>query len=171
MTDSVLKPWRATLIAGALLLLAGCQMAQKTLQVLTGRSAPTAAPADKQPVPAERISPLPSTASTPLTYRESGARHLYKLNQNRIYPGRMPPMLYAVGVLDIELDRSGRVTRLDWRRAPRHAPEVMKEIERTVRAASPFPAPTRLGRVVYTDVWLWHESGRFQLDTLTEGQD
>jgi len=24
--------------------------------------------------------------------------------------------------------------------------------------------------VVYTDVWLWDKSGRFQLDTLTEGQ-
>ena len=23
----------------------------------------------------------------------------------------------------------------------------------------------------YTEVWLWHESGKFQLDTLTEGQD
>jgi len=25
--------------------------------------------------------------------------------------------------------------------------------------------------VTYTDVWLWHKSGQFQLDTLTEGQD
>jgi hypothetical protein len=25
--------------------------------------------------------------------------------------------------------------------------------------------------VVYTDTWLWHKSGKFQLDTLTEGQD
>jgi hypothetical protein len=25
--------------------------------------------------------------------------------------------------------------------------------------------------VTYTDTWLWHQSGRFQLDTLTEGQD
>jgi hypothetical protein len=80
-------------------------------------------------------------------------------------------MLYAVGVLDVEIDRVGQVTRLNWQRAPRHAPEVIKEIERTVRAAAPFPAPVRLGRVVYTDVWLWHKSGRFQLDTLTEGQD
>jgi len=31
--------------------------------------------------------------------------------------------------------------------------------------------PERLGRVTYTDTWLWDKSGRFQLDTLTEGQD
>jgi hypothetical protein len=46
----------------------------------------------------------------------------------------------------------------------------MHEIERMVRAAQPFPAPQRMGTVVYTDTWLWHKSGRFQLDTLTEGQ-
>jgi hypothetical protein len=46
----------------------------------------------------------------------------------------------------------------------------MREIERTVRSAAPFPAPVRMGRVTYTDVWLWDKSGRFQLDTLTEGQ-
>ena len=70
-----------------------------------------------------------------------------------------------------EIDRSGRVSRLVWLRPPRHAPEVIAEIERTVREASPFPAPSRLGKVVYTDTWLWHKSGQFQLDTLTEGQD
>jgi hypothetical protein len=26
------------------------------------------------------------------------------------------------------------------------------------------------GKVTYTDTWLWDKSGRFQLDTLTEGQ-
>jgi periplasmic protein TonB len=24
--------------------------------------------------------------------------------------------------------------------------------------------------VTYTDIWLWDKSGKFQLDTLTEGQ-
>ena len=83
----------------------------------------------------------------------------------------MPPLLYAIGVLDVELDRQGQVQATRWKRAPSHAPEVMAEIEKTVRAAAPYPAPTRMGKVVYTDVWLWHKSGRVQLDTLTEGQD
>ena len=82
----------------------------------------------------------------------------------------MPPMLYAIGVLEVDIDRSGKVTRLRWMRAPRHAPEVVAEIERTVRAAAPYPAPARMGKVTYTDTWLWHKSGHFQLDTLTEGQ-
>ena len=82
----------------------------------------------------------------------------------------MPPLLYAIGVLQVEVDGKGRVTSTNWMRAPSHAPEVVAEIERTVRLAAPYPVPARMGRVTYTDTWLWHKSGRFQLDTLTEGQ-
>jgi periplasmic protein TonB len=135
---------------------------------------PGAASTDSQgvsgPVPASKGSARNSGASTARAYREDGASHLYGLNADRIYKGKMPPLLYAIGVMNVEIDRTGKVTRLDWMRAPRHAPEVMAEIERTIRQASPFPAPTRMGKVVYTDTWLWHVSGKFQLDTLTEGQ-
>jgi hypothetical protein len=82
----------------------------------------------------------------------------------------MPPQLYAVGVLQVEINAKGAVTGLNWMRAPRHAPEVVAEIERSVRLAAPFPVPMKMGRVTYTDTWLWDQSGRFQLDTLTEGQ-
>lgn len=175
--------WMAALAA----LLPGCASAPKP--------APTPAPVDVQPLtpvappPAPlavkpkplAVEPVPltvepapravSTATTLQAYRQYGAKHLYGLNSKRIYRGRMPPMLQAVAVLNVELDSQGNVTSLDWMRAPRHAPEVMREIERTVRQASPFPAPVRMGRVVYTDTWLWHASGKFQLDTLTEGQN
>lgn len=123
------------------------------------------------PVPADQGSARGSGATTPRAYRQDGATHLYGLNAARIYKGRMPPLLHAIGVLEVDIDRTGRVTAVRWMRAPRHAPDVMAEIERTVRAASPFPAPTRMGKVTYTDTWLWDKSGRFQLDTLTEGQD
>ena len=53
----------------------------------------------------------------------------------------------------------------------KHAPEVIAAIEKTVRDAAPFPPPARMGKAVWTDTWLWDKSGRFQLDTLTEGQD
>lgn len=111
-----------------------------------------------------------SNAVTPRAYRHDAATHLYERNVQRVYRGKMPPLLYAVGVLQVEVDGRGHVTGTSWMRAPNHAPEVMAEIERTVRLAAPYPAPVRLGRVTYTDTWLWHKSGLFQLDTLTEGQ-
>ena len=112
-----------------------------------------------------------SQAGTPRAYRADAASHIYAHNQERIYKGKLPPLLYAIGVLQVDVDGRGNVRSLRWMRAPSHAPEVVAEIERTVRAAAPFPVPARMGKVVYTDTWLWHKSGRFQLDTLTEGQD
>jgi periplasmic protein TonB len=134
---------------------------------------PVPAPPEAQVAPAapEVSSSRASNATTPRAYRSDAASHLYGLNRERIYKGRMPPLLYAIGVLQVEVDGRGNVRKLDWMRAPKHAPEVIAEIERTVRAAAPFPVPARMGKVVYTDTWLWHKSGRFQLDTLTEGQD
>ncbi|GAB2466399.1 hypothetical protein GCM10027082_17480 [Comamonas humi] len=144
---------------------AGMAVAIATLVTACG-TAPDAVGTGAGPGPA----PGTSSASTALAYRQDAARRIYDLNGHRIYKGTLPPMLYAVGVLQVQLDAQGRVLRLQWMRAPRHAPEVVAEIERTVRAAAPFPVPARLGKVTYTDTWLWDKSGRFQLDTLTEGQ-
>ncbi len=118
------------------------------------------------PLPPQNI----SGAGSVQDYRPDAAQHLYKNNGDRIYIGKLPPLLYAVGVLETDIDAQGYVTAVRWMRAPTHAPEVMVEIERTVRQASPFPVPGRLGKVTYTDTWLWHKSGHFQLHTLSEGQ-
>ncbi len=158
----------------------GLRMAAILALVLAGCSTPTPPPPPK-PVPPPPPAPvvvappvaLPtyiSEAVTPRAYRRDAATHLYERNAKRVYKGKMPPLLYAVGVLQVEVDGKGHVTRTSWMRPPLHAPEVMAEIERTVRQADPYPAPIRMGRVTYTDTWLWHKSGRFQLDTLTEGQ-
>ncbi len=117
-----------------------------------------------------RPAPTVSGATNPRAYRRDAASHLYAQNVDRIFQGKLPPMLYAIGVLEVEVDGKGRVTRTHWMRAPKHAPEVTAEIERMVRLAAPFPLPVRMGHVTYTDTWLWDKSGRFQLDTLTEGQ-
>jgi hypothetical protein len=121
-------------------------------------------------VPSVSSTAHPSAAATARAYRQDAAQHLYGLNAARIFKGKLPPLLHAIGVLEVDIDRTGRVTRLHWMRAPRHAPEVVAEIERTVHAAAPFPAPTRMGKVTYTDTWLWDKTGQFQLDTLSEGQ-
>lgn len=131
------------------------------------RVRPAAGQSSARPVPV----PEASDAATARAYRKDAARHLYSLNLGSIYKGRMPPLLYAVGVLQVHIDGQGRVGTISWMRAPSHAPEVMRAIERMVRAADPFPPPALVGGLVYTDTWLWHKSGQWQLDTLTEGQD
>ncbi|MFY3383116.1 hypothetical protein [Paracidovorax sp. MALMAid1276] len=153
-------------------LVAACKSAPEPPPAVQDSRTPSADPATgiTGPVPAKAGSARTSAASTPRAYREDAATHLYGLNRDRIFKGKLPPMLYAIGVLEVDIDRTGKVTRLNWMRAPKHAPEVVAEIERTVRAAAPFPVPARMGKVTYTDTWLWDRSGHFQLDTLTEGQ-
>ena len=160
---------------GAAALLAACSSTTPPPQPAAQAPAPQAppvvaiAPPTAQPAPSMVIKS--SNATNPRAYRADAAGHIYARNQDRIWKGRMPPLLYAIGVLQVEVDGSGQVRNLSWMRAPKHAPEVIAEIEKTVRAAAPFPVPAKMGKVVYTDTWLWHKSGRFQLDTLTEGQD
>jgi protein TonB len=162
--------------AGAAALLAACTstpvppaapVAAPVAQPPAAAATPQQVEAGATPITNQRS----SSAANPRAYRQDAATHLYGLNRDRIYKGRMPPLLYAIGVLQVEVDNRGAVRNVSWMRAPKHAPEVIAEIERTVRAAAPFPAPARMGKVVYTDTWLWHKSGKFQLDTLTEGQD
>ncbi|WP_228896513.1 hypothetical protein [Acidovorax sp. Leaf73] len=161
----------AGLMAAVASLVAACKSAPEPPAPAQDSTMPSPDAAGvKGPVPAAAGSARASAASTARAYREDAATHLYGLNAQRVYKGKLPPMLYAIGVLEVDIDRAGKVTRLRWMRAPKHAPEVVAEIERTVHAAAPFPAPTRMGKVTYTDTWLWDKSGHFQLDTLTEGQ-
>jgi periplasmic protein TonB len=140
------------------------------------------APSEPEPAPAPAVivapepevvevpPPLLSAASNPRDYRKDAGKHLYQKYADRVYIGKMPPMLQAVGVLELDIGKRGEVLALRWTRPPRQVPQVMAEIESMVRAAAPFPAPVRMGPISYTEVWLWHKSGRFQLDSLTEGQ-
>jgi len=111
-----------------------------------------------------------SAARSSADYRLDAAHHIYQRLPERIFKGKLPPMLKAVVVVDVHIDPSGQVGRIDWVRVPKHAPDVKLDIEQAIRQSAPFPAPKYLRQVSFTETWLWHRSGRFQLDTLTEGQ-
>ena len=134
-------------------------------------SRPEALPQAVIPAATPASGSVKSTARNARDYRKDAASHLYARHSQHIYKGRLPPMLEAVGVLNVDIDRHGLVKSVQWMRAPRHVPQVMQQIERMVKAAAPYPVPQHMSQVTYTDVWLWHKSGKFQLDTLTEGQD
>lgn len=165
--------WRLGLRAGLLAALSACTINPKAPPAPA--PAPTANPTvvpSPAPTPAPATKPAPSlsTAATPRAYRLDAASHLYQRYDGRIFRGKLPPMLYAIGVLQVDVNAQGQVTGTSWMRAPSHAPQVVAEIEQMVRQAAPYPVPIRMGKVTYTDTWLWHKSGKFQLDTLTEGQ-
>lgn len=170
MKHSTTLRFLGSLAAGAAALLAACTSTPLPPDPVVAPAQPPAHPPQADTTALPRVS-VPSNAANPRAYRADAATHVYALNADRIWKGRLPPQLYAVGVLQVEVDARGQVRHLHWMRAPRHAPEVIAEIEKTVRAAAPYPVPARLGKVTWTDTWLWDKSGKFQLDTLTEGQD
>lgn len=148
----------------ALLLWGGWGLGAGLAGVLAGCTTPPPKPL------ADRKRPAPSLAQTSREYRQHAAQHLYQHNDTQIYKGKLPPLLHAVTVVRVDIAANGDLQGIEWLRKPTHAPEVVAEIERKLRSAEPFPAPVRLGAMTYTETWLWHKSGRFQLDTLTEGQ-
>lgn len=161
------SPRFLALCAGTLAaLLAGCASPPPPAASVPAPT-PVAAP---QPLRPEPPMGPPSAALNALDYRLDAAYHLYGKNNDRIYRGVMPHFLYAIGVLEVQVDTRGNLLALNWMRAPEHAPEVIAEIERTVRQAAPFPAPVQLGSASYIETWLWDASGNFQLHTLSEGQ-
>jgi protein TonB len=111
-----------------------------------------------------------SDADTELTYKRDAAKHLYVTYPMRIFKGRMPPLLYGIAIVETDVEADGSVTDVRLRRPP-GAAEVGPWIVQMIRKAGPFPAPSRLGKATYVDIWLVHKGGNFQLDTLTEGQN
>ena len=163
--SSFLRPFSWAAASASALALIGCgtpagrvpgQLSEVSVTPPTSATAPGASAA--------------SQAGTARDYKRDAAQHVYRLNRAQVYTGQLPALLYAVGTLQVHLDAKGQVRSLHWMRAPQHAPDAIAGIERAALAAAPYPVPARLGEVVWTDTWLWDKSGRFQLDTLSEGQ-
>lgn len=168
----LLRTGRTLGIFAIALTLGACSILKPAEKTEDGKSATTptdeAGPPGKSDVPTVRL----ITAQTPAvrTYRKTGARHIYKAYANRIYKGKIPPLVYAVVVVETDIDADGKVTNVSFSRVPSHAPEVPPMIAELIKATSPLPSPGKLGRHTYVDTWLWDKSGKFQLDSLTLGQ-
>ena len=120
-------------------------------------------------VGAQRI----SVAADPKAYRVDAARHIYAAYAPRIYKGRLPPLVHGVVVVETTVDSAGYPRQIQLVRGPSHAPDVSAAVIEMIKRAGPLPAPSRFGAngVRFTEIWLVHKDGRFQLDSLTEGQN
>ena len=113
-----------------------------------------------------------SAAADARAYRLDAARYIYESYAPRIFKGRLPPLIHAVVVVESTVDESGQVRDVKVVRGPSHAPDVTVAVLEMIRRAGPMPTHGQLaGNVKFTEIWLVHKDGRFQLDALTEGQD
>ena len=110
-----------------------------------------------------------SAAATAKDYKKDGAKHLYAAYAKQIHKGKMPPLLYGIAIIETTIGPQGEVQDVRVVRQPAAA-EVTPWATQMIKSAAPFPAPAKMGSVTYSDIWLVHKTGKFQLDTLTEGQ-
>jgi hypothetical protein len=123
------------------------------------------------PAPFKAAAPV-SAADTPVAYKKDAAKHLYAAYAKHVHKGKMPPLLYGVAIIETDIDATGAVRDVRVVRQPAAA-EVTPWAVEMIKQAGPFPAPAKVaagGTVTYKDIWLVAKNGRFQLDTLTEGQ-
>ncbi|HMR69422.1 MAG TPA: hypothetical protein PKA84_04235 [Rubrivivax sp.] len=140
----------------------GSKAAQAARQAQQARFQTTPAP--------QAVVAAPSAAETPQDYKQDAARHLYAAYAPLVRKGKLEPLLYGVAIVETELDVDGKVLGVQILRPPA-APEVGPWIVRMIQAASPLPAPARMGPGRFTEIWLVERAGTFQLDTLSEGQN
>jgi hypothetical protein len=123
-------------------------------------------------VPAPKCAaPRVSANDVEQEYRIDAARHLYSCFPQRIYRGKLAPLLYGVMMVEVQLDAGGNVLEVSMVRKPA-ADEVAPWVVALIKGAAPFPAPARFpgGVIRFTETFFVDKSGLFQTFSLTEGQ-
>jgi periplasmic protein TonB len=105
-------------------------------------------------------------------FRIDVARHVYACYPMQVYRGKLPPMLYGIMIVEVEIDAKGNIHQIDVVRKPA-ADEVAPWVLALLRRASPLPPPVSVGseRVRFKETFFVDKSGQFQIFTLTEGQN
>ncbi len=150
--------------------------------VAGGLSGATLLAACSVPAPAPQPSGPPLTAAPPamapaplvppLTlegYKKEFAAQVSRTSP-AVYSDPVPEMLKSIVVLDVTIDRDGRLARVSVRRSNGY--KVLENVAlNSVRRAAPFPAPAWSvrrgdGSVNFLETFLFRDDGRFQIRSL-----
>ncbi|KQY08734.1 hypothetical protein ASD28_29555 [Massilia sp. Root133] len=142
-----------TLIAG----LSGCASVRTATEAVTSS--------------VERIfHPAPPTAPAPAgldDYKTQVAHHVADHNPERAWTGTLPPMLPAIVVLEITVDRDGQLADVAVRRS--RNPNASEIALASVRRSAPLPPPPA-GRLTFSETFLFADGERYQLRSLAGPQ-
>ena len=107
-------------------------------------------------------------------WKRVAAERVYAVNRAHLFDGRPEHLLRAVIVVEVTVDREGKVTRSKILRSPGIA-SLDSVALTSLKAASPLPAPpsklVAKGPLVFSETWLFRKDGRFQLRTLALPQE
>ena len=139
----------------------------------TSTPPPAPPPVNESPVISHTPIPAPPPTRTLDAYKADVARHVMQRNPERIFEGELPPMLPAVVVLNITVDRAGQLLDIQVQRSrDQGASEVALA---SLRRSGPLPPPDGLGPqhadlMTFSETFLFGERYRFQIRTLAGPQ-
>jgi periplasmic protein TonB len=126
-------------------------------------------PAGRAPAPAPHI----SYASVD-EYKMQVARQIVRMNPAFVFSGHIKPLLPAIVVLDIGIDKDGNMAHVKVHRSRSDHASVIAMA--AVRRSAPFPVPHNLVRdvrqpLVFSETFLFNDDYRFQIRSLAPPQD
>lgn len=140
---------------------------------------PRADPTASAPLPASTLDIVDAALTDPAPsrtlddYKQELARHVMQRNREYIFEGDLPPLLPAVVVVNITVDRTGQLHDAQVQRSrDQGASEVALA---SLRRSGPLPRPDGLGPphgdlITFSETFLFGERYRFQLRTLASPQ-
>lgn len=151
--------------------LAGCAGVESTASSVgasIGRIFHPAAPPPSSPQPAPGA-PAPAGLDD---YKAQVAHHVIEHNPGRSYDGILPPLLPAIVVLRITVDRDGELADVQVQRS--RDPEASAVALASMRRSTPLPRPQQLaqadGRLTFSETFLFADHERYQLRSLAPRQ-
>ncbi|MCS0611014.1 hypothetical protein NX773_22890 [Massilia solisilvae] len=93
-------------------------------------------------------------------------------NPNQIFSGRLPPMLPAIVVLNITVDKDGQLKDVEVQRS--RDPDASRVAVDSMRRSGPLPKPARLladsDSLTFSETFLFNDQYRFQLRSVAGPQ-
>ncbi|MEW6762355.1 MAG: energy transducer TonB [Pseudomonadota bacterium] len=126
------------------------------------------------PPPTPTAAPVPPPSLTLDAYKTHVARHILERNTDRTFSGRLPPMLPAIVVVNITVDKEGQLTDVRVQRS--RDPDASRVALASMLRSGPLPRPEGLvaantEAVTFSETFLFDRDYRFQLRTLAGPQD
>jgi protein TonB len=101
------------------------------------------------------------------SYKADVADQIMRYNTAHTFSGRLPPMLPAIVVLSITVDKTGKVTHVAVQRSRDN--DASNVALASMRRAGPLPRPFNLATgnsLTFSETFLFNADYRFQLRTL-----
>ena len=158
---------RAAIPLVMVLALAACRKAPEP-------APPLAASMPATPVPPVAVPEPAPPATTIAAYKLLVARQIVTANPDNTFDGRLPAMIPAIVVLDLSIDREGKLQKVRVHRS-RDSEASAAALAAVRRVAQPFPPTEQLLRkrdktLDFSETFLFNERYQFQLRTLSGPQ-